>query len=99
MKVKTNFLKIISDIYTPVSIYLKFRDFYSKIFLLESSDYKGSENSLSFICFDSKAQISISDNIVNMIFDDKKVEKKIEEKKGTTSVSYTHLTLPTTPYV
>ena len=83
MKVKTNFLKIISDIYTPVSIYLKFRDFYSKIFLLESSDYKGSENSLSFICFDSKAQISISDNIVNMIFDDKKVEKKIEEKKGT----------------
>ena len=84
MKVKTNFLKIISDVYTPVGLYLKFRDLYSKIFLLESSDYKGSENSLSFICFDSKAQISISDNIVKMIFDDDIVEKKIEENKGTT---------------
>tara|TARA_Y100000768_G_scaffold337445_1_gene279592 strand:- start:1409 stop:2797 length:1389 start_codon:yes stop_codon:yes gene_type:complete len=84
MKVKTNFLKIISDVYTPVGLYLKFRDLYSKIFLLESSDYKGSENSLSFICFDSKAQISISDNIVKMIFDDDIVEKKIEENKGIT---------------
>jgi anthranilate synthase component 1 len=84
MKVKTNFLKIISDLYTPVGIYLKFRDLYSKIFLLESSDYKGSENSLSFICFDSKAQISINDNIVKMIIDDDIVEKKMEENKDTT---------------
>ena len=49
MKVKTKFLKIISDIHTPVGVYLKLRDLYSKVFLLESSDYKGSENSLSFI--------------------------------------------------
>jgi anthranilate synthase component 1 len=84
MKVKTNFLKIISDLHTPVGIYLKFRDLYSKIFLLESSDYKGSENSLSFICFDSKAQISINDNIVKMIIDDDIVEKKMEENKDTT---------------
>jgi len=84
MKVKTNFLKIISDLYTPVGIYLKFRDLYSKIFLLESSDYKGSENSLSFICFDSKAQISINDNFVKMIIDDDIVEKKMEENKDTT---------------
>jgi anthranilate synthase component 1 len=84
MKVKTNFLKIISDLYTPVGIYLKFRDLYSKIFLLESSDYNGSENSLSFICFDSKAQISINDNIVKMIIDDDIVEKKMEENKDTT---------------
>ena len=63
MKVKTKHLKIISDIHTPVGVYLKLRDLYSKVFLLESSDYKGSENSLSFICFDSKAQISIYDDI------------------------------------
>ena len=49
MKVKTKFLKVISDIHTPVGVYLKLRDLYSKVFLLESSDYKGSENSLSFI--------------------------------------------------
>ena len=81
MKVKTKFLKVISDIHTPVGVYLKIRDLYSKIFLLESSDYKGSENSLSFICFDSKAQISIDNNTVNMIINAKEVKKKIEPDK------------------
>ena len=81
MKVKTKYLKIISDIHTPVGVYLKLRDLYSKIFLLESSDYKGSENSLSFICFDSKAQISVHNDIVKMSFDSKEVNKKIENDR------------------
>ena len=85
MTIKTNYLKIISDIHTPVGVYLKLRDLYSKVFLLESSDYKGSENSLSYICFDSKAQISILNDIVSIIFDNKEVKKKIENDKG---VSY-----------
>ena len=85
MKVKTKFLKVISDIHTPVGVYLKLRDLYSKIFLLESSDYKGSENSLSFICFESKAQISIDNNTVNMIINAKEVKKEIEPDKD---VSY-----------
>jgi len=84
MKVKTKNLKIISDIHTPVGVYLKLRDLYSKVFLLESSDYKGSENSLSYICFDSKAQISIYDDIVKMIFGKKEIKKKIEKNKGAT---------------
>jgi len=84
MKVKTKHLKIISDIHTPVGVYLKFRDLYSKVFLLESSDYMGSENSLSFICFDSKAQISINDDIVKMIFGKKEIKKKIEKNRGAT---------------
>ena len=81
MKVKTKFLKVISDIHTPVGVYLKLRDLYSKIFLLESSDYKGSENSLSFICFESKAQISIDNNTVNTIINAKEVKKDIEPDK------------------
>ena len=81
MKVKTKFLKVISDIHTPVGVYLKLRDFYSKIFLLESSDYKGSENSLSFICFDSKAQISIDKSTVNMIINAKEVKKEMKPDK------------------
>ena len=85
MRIKTNYLKIISDIHTPVGVYLKLRDLYSKVLLLESSDYKGSENSLSFICFDSKAQISIHNDIVTMIFDEKEVKDKIKINKG---VSY-----------
>ena len=82
MKVKTKFLKVISDILTPVGVYLKLRDLYSKIFLLESSDYKGSENSLSFICFESKAQISIDNNTVNTIINAKEVKKEIEPNKN-----------------
>ena len=81
MKVKTKFLKVISDIHTPVGVYLKLRDLYSKIFLLESSDYKGSENSLSFICFESKAQISIDNNTVNTTINAKEVKKEIEPYK------------------
>ena len=81
MKIKTNYLKIISDINTPVGVYLKLRDLYSKIFLLESSDYKGSDNSLSFICFDSKAQISINNNNVKCKIDRKEVEYKLEKNK------------------
>ena len=81
MKVKTKFLKVISDIHTPVGVYLKLRNLYSKIFLLESSDYKGSENSLSFICFESKAQISIDNNTVNTIINAKEVKKEIEPDK------------------
>ncbi len=77
MKVKTKHLKIISDIHTPVGVYLKLRDLYSKVFLLESSDYKGSENSLSYICFDSKAQISIYDDIVKMIFGKKEIKRSM----------------------
>ena len=84
MKVKTKFLKVISDIHTPVGVYLKIRDLYSKIFLLESSDYKGSENSLSFICFESKAQISIDNNTVNTIINAKEVKKEIEPDKDVT---------------
>ena len=84
MKVKTKHLKIISDIHTPVGVYLKLRDLYSKVFLLESSDYKESENSLSYICFDSKAQISIHDDIVKMIFGKKEIKKKIKKNKGAT---------------
>ena len=84
MKVKTKFLNVISDIHTPVGVYLKLRDLYSKIFLLESSDYKGSENSLSFICFESKAQISIDNNTVNTIINAKEVKKEIEPDKDVT---------------
>ncbi len=69
MRIKTNYLKFISDTLTPVSIFLKIRDVYNKVFLLESSDYKGSDNSLSYICFDSISNISINNNLVKINYD------------------------------
>ncbi|MGW8315535.1 MAG: anthranilate synthase component I family protein, partial [Bacteroidales bacterium] len=44
--------KILADIITPVSIYMKVRDIYPNALLLESSDYHSKENSFSFICLD-----------------------------------------------
>jgi anthranilate synthase component 1 len=41
----------VADVTTPVSLYLKLRDAYPNTILLESSDYHGNSNSLSFICF------------------------------------------------
>ncbi len=42
--------KLLADTLTPVNIYLKLRDVFAGSILLESSDYHGHENSLSFIC-------------------------------------------------
>jgi len=51
--------KILADIITPVSIYLKVRDIYPKALLLESSDYHSKENSFSFICMDPLAEFTV----------------------------------------
>jgi anthranilate synthase component 1 len=51
--------KILADIITPVSIYLKIRDIYPDSLLLESSDYHSKENSYSFICMESLAEFQV----------------------------------------
>jgi len=51
--------KILADIITPVSIYLKVRDIYPDSLLLESSDYHSKENSYSFICMDPIAEFKV----------------------------------------
>ena len=52
LHIKTNSIKILSDLTTPVSLFLKLREHFPEILLLESSDYSSKEDSLSFICFD-----------------------------------------------
>lgn len=51
--------RILADIITPVSIYLKVRDIYPDSLLLESSDYHSKENSYSFICLDPIAEFKV----------------------------------------
>jgi len=41
---------MLADIFTPVGIYLRLRDKFPGSILLESTDYRASENSYSFIC-------------------------------------------------
>lgn len=49
-KLYTSYTKVLADMHTPVSIYLKLRDYYMGSILLESSEYQSKENSYSYIC-------------------------------------------------
>lgn len=51
---------MLSDMQTPVGIYLKIRDLYTNSVLLESSDYHGVENSYSYIGFNPMGGISVN---------------------------------------
>lgn len=75
--------KILADIITPVSIYLKIRDIYPNSLLLESSDYHSKENSFSFICMDPVAEFIVSNGevIVDLPGQDK-VVSQISEKNS-----------------
>ncbi|NLZ95505.1 MAG: anthranilate synthase component I family protein [Bacteroidales bacterium] len=56
----THTKRIIGDLHTPVSIYLKVRDQFPQSALLESSDYHSNENSTSFIGLQPIAYIDIN---------------------------------------
>lgn len=60
-KIKSVAKKILADTITPVSIFLKVRDRYANSILLESSDYHGSDNSLSYICCDPIAGFQVKE--------------------------------------
>ena len=67
IKINTRTTKLsggIADMVTPVSIYLKMRDRYPNTLLLESSDYHGAQNSMSYICFDEIATIEVHKGII-----------------------------------
>ncbi|NJN42500.1 MAG: anthranilate synthase component I family protein [Flammeovirgaceae bacterium] len=69
-KIHTRSKKLLADTLTPVNIYLKLRDVYAGSFLLESSDYHGQENSLSFICCDPIASFQVSGNTLKTKYPD-----------------------------
>src|SRR5258708_17516598 len=60
IEIKTNCKKLLSDIYTPVGIYLRLRDRFRDTILLESTDHHVAENSYSFIGINAIGGIEIS---------------------------------------
>jgi len=68
---------MLADTLTPVNIYLKLRDVFAGSILLESSDYHGNENSLSFICCDPIASIQLKGNKIDCIFPDGQKSSKL----------------------
>lgn len=75
IRIKTRERKILADTITPVSIFLKLRDRFANSFLLESSDYHGSENSFSYICCSPLAFIKAGQNRMECKMPDQLVEK------------------------
>lgn len=75
IRIQTRERKILADTITPVSIYLKLRDRFANSFLLESSDYHGSENSFSYICCSPLAFFKAKQGIVECKLPDQKVKK------------------------
>jgi anthranilate synthase component 1 len=76
-KLTTQTKKMLADTLTPVNIYLKLRDVFAGSILLESSDYHGNENSLSFICCDPIASIQLKGNKIDCIFPDGQKSSKL----------------------
>jgi anthranilate synthase component 1 len=74
--------KLLADTVTPVNIYLKLRDVFACSILLESSDYHGHENSLSFICCEPIASFQVSGNEVETRLPDATISKKIIDRTG-----------------
>lgn len=82
-KFNTRVKKVLSDTITPVSIYMKIRELYPKSLLLESSDYRGNENSYSFVCIDPKASYTLDNWKVKEEYPDGAAsEYEITSQKG-----------------
>ncbi len=60
----------IADLVTPVSIYLKVRDRYPNAILLESSDYHGNRNSMTYICFDVMSSFRVEKGQIRIALSD-----------------------------
>ncbi|MBS1508729.1 MAG: anthranilate synthase component I family protein [Bacteroidetes bacterium] len=71
---RTHYKKLLADTITPVNIYLKLRDVFAGSILLESSDYHGNENSLSFICCDPIASFVVQKGFAVIRFPDGSVQ-------------------------
>jgi anthranilate synthase component 1 len=56
----THTKKILGDLHTPVSVYLKVRDAFPQSALLESSDFHANENSTSYIGLEPIASVDVN---------------------------------------
>lgn len=73
-KIKVNKRQMLADMMTPVGIYLQLRDVYPQSILLESSDYHGHQNSISYICCNPIATITLEDKELKRTYPDESVE-------------------------
>lgn len=93
IKINTNITKLsgtVADLITPVSVYLKMRDRFPNTLLLESSDYHGSSNSMSYICFDEIATFEVNHGIISCKLPNSTITTKQVSKTETVADNLHH---------
>ncbi|WP_316790547.1 anthranilate synthase component I family protein [Pedobacter frigoris] len=76
--INTTYKKRLADTTTPVSIYLRLRDVFPNTILLESSDYHSRENSVSYVCAEPIAGITLQNGVLSTYYPDGKKEQKTD---------------------
>jgi len=66
IKINLKTTKTLSDLVTPVGLYLKLRDKFYNSFLLESSDYHATDNNFSFICLEPLVSFTVEDKNITI---------------------------------
>lgn len=61
---ETSYRSLLADTLTPVQAFMRVRDLFPRPLLLESADYRGTDNSMSYICCDPLATLTINEGIV-----------------------------------
>ncbi|MDD2930215.1 MAG: anthranilate synthase component I family protein [Fermentimonas sp.] len=84
-KFQTNSKKIMGDLHTPVSIYLKVRDYFPQSALLESSDFHVNENSISYLALKPMARVEVNRGVCTMQFPDEVENRKLLTESFTIS--------------
>ena len=64
--IRSKYRRMLADIITPVSIYLRIRDRFPGSILLESADYHGNDNSFSYIAFDPVSRFEFHRNTLKV---------------------------------
>lgn len=80
-KYKTSSKTLLSDLYTPVSAYLRLRDTGVQSALMESNDYHSKENSRSFIGIYPLASVAINHGKAFFKFPDEALLLRILQKR------------------
>ena len=76
IRVQTRYKKLLSDLFTPVGIYLRIRDRFPGSILLESTDYHVAENSFSFICIKPLAGMEINSDTLEYKYPNQKIVRQ-----------------------
>jgi anthranilate synthase component 1 len=79
IKLKVVVKRKLADFVTPVSLYLRLRDYFTEPVLLESNDFNARENSFSFIGLDAIASIEVKNQqIITLLPHSKKIQSTID---------------------